>query len=166
MNHPRPEATQQPLFKVTWRQCQLRGKDIWSRSWWLLCYPSSPRVIHNNMPLPRKHSPALPHPWDPADLRVGAALLLLLQYDQSLSPSEIKVWTYYLNNSNYVRYCKNFNLQHLPNISPLSWTPHVHAESLPWVGQCKDSFSLGIYYSPKKNCAVDLALVWDQLLNS
>jgi hypothetical protein len=119
MTHHRPEATHQPLFIVTWRQCQLRGKDIWSKSWWLpLCYPSSPRVIHNSMPFPRKHSPALSHPWDPADLRVGAALLLLLQYDQSLSPPEIKVWTIYLDNANYVRHCKHFKPstppQHLP----------------------------------------------------
>jgi hypothetical protein len=138
MNHPRPEATQQPLYKVTWRQCQLRGKDIWSRSWWLLlCYPSSPRVIHNNMPLPRKHSPALPHSWDPADLRVGAALLLLLQYDQFLSPSEIKVWTYYLDNSNYVRDCKNFKpstpSQPVPFVMNPSCTCRVFA--LSWWNQ-------------------------------
>jgi hypothetical protein len=167
MTHPQPEATQQPLFMVTWRQLSAQGKGYLVKE---LMAPPLLSFLSQSHPqqyaLPRKHSPALPHPWDPADLRVGAALLLLLQYDQSLSPSEIKVWTYYLNNSNYVRYCKNFNLQHLPNISPLSWTPHVHAESLPWVGQCKDSFSLGIYYSPKKNCAVDLALVWDQLLNT
>jgi hypothetical protein len=152
MTHPQPKATQQPLFIVTWRQSQPRGKGTWFRSWWFpLCYPSSPIVIHNSMLHPRKHSPALPHPWDPADLQGGAVLILQLEYDQAMSPSEIKFWTYYLDNISYVRDYKNLKPSTPSQHVPFMMNPTCTCTAFAMSWQCKQSFNLGIYDSHMKN---------------
>jgi hypothetical protein len=107
-------TTTTPSLWSPGRQSQVRGKDLWSRSWWwpLHC-PSSPTVVHHSMLLPRKHSSPL------KTLQTSELVLSCCDIvGQVPLPCEIKFWTYNLDNSNDVRDCENLkpsiSSQHLP----------------------------------------------------